>query len=106
MDGGTELAERVRGLEAKLVEARKAITLKDGELEDLRSQVDEARAEVGRTQREAAGKVRAMEQQLDNERVQAELAMLRALEALRTEHQLAIKREKDLMDDERRRMTS
>ena len=29
-------------VEAKLVEAREAITLKDGELEDLRSQVDEA----------------------------------------------------------------
>ena len=42
MDGGTELAERVGGLEAKLVEA-----CEDGELEDLRSQVDEARAEVG-----------------------------------------------------------
>ena len=90
MDSGTELAERVQGLEAKLAEAREAITLKDGELEDLRSQVDEARAEVGRAQREAAGKVRVMEQQLDNERVQAELAMLRALGALCAEYQLAI----------------
>ena len=32
MDSGTELAERVRGLEAKLAEAHEAITLKDGEL--------------------------------------------------------------------------
>ena len=90
MDGGAELADKVRSLETGLAEAREAIASKDGELEDLRSQINEAKAESERAQHEAAEKVRMLEQQLESERVQAELAHLRALEGLRAEHQLAI----------------
>ena len=106
MNGGTELADKVRSLETELAEAREAITSKDGELEDLRSQINEARAESDQAQHEAAEKVRVLEQQLESERVQAELALLRALENLRAEHQLAIQREKDAMDAERKRMSA
>ena len=80
--------------------------MKDGELEDLRSQLNEAKAETNQAHDEAAEKVRVLEQQLESERVQAELAHLRALESLRAEHQLAIQREKDAMDEERRRMSA
>ena len=106
MNGGTELADKVRSLETELAEAREAITSKDGELEDLRSQINEARAESDQAQHEAAEKVRVLEQQLESERVQAELALLRALENLRAEQQLAIQREKDAMDAERKRMSA
>ena len=90
MNGGTELADKVRSLGTELAEAREVITSKGGELEDLRSQINEARAESDQAQHEAAKKVRVLEQQLESEHVQAELALLRALENLRAEHQLAI----------------
>ena len=62
MDGVTELAEKVQRLKNELAEAHEAITSRDGKLEDLHSQVDEAKAEAGRAQPEAAGKVQAIEQ--------------------------------------------
>ena len=43
---------------------------------------------------------------LESEEVQVERAQLRALESLRTENQLAIRREKDAMDEERKRMSA
>ena len=43
---GDSLADELRRLEAELAEAREAIASKDGELGDLRSQVDEAKAET------------------------------------------------------------
>ena len=102
--------DKVRSLETDLAKARGAIVSKDGELESLRPRIDEAKAESDRAidpvQREAAEKVRTLEQQLESERVQAELAMLRALEALRADHQLASQREKDAMDEERKRMSA
>ena len=101
MNGGTELADKVRSLETKLAEAHDAIASKDGELEDLRSEFNEAKAESDRAQRDAAEKVRVLEQQLESEHVQAELALLRALENLHAEHQVAIQREKDAMDNKR-----
>ena len=106
MDGGAELAEKVRSLEAELAEARGEIASKDGELEDLRSQLDEVKAESERAHHEAAGKIRELEQQLESERVQAELVHLRALKRLRAEHQLVIQREKDAMDEERKRISA
>ena len=57
VDGVTELAEKVQRLKNELAEAHKAITSRD-----LHSQVDEAKAEAGRAQPEAAGKVQAIEQ--------------------------------------------
>ena len=42
---GDSLADKLRRLEWELAEAREAIASKDGELGDLRSQVDEAKAE-------------------------------------------------------------
>ena len=101
MDGGAELADEVRSLETELAEARGAISSNDGELEDLRSQITKAKAESERAQREAAEKVWMLEQQLESECVQAELAHLRALKGLHTEHQLVIQREQDAMDKER-----
>ena len=110
MDGETDLADKVRSLETDLAKARGAIVSKDGELESLRSRIDEAKAEsdreIDRVQCEAAEKVRTLEQQLESECVQAELAMLRALEALRANHQLASQREKDAIDEERKRMSA
>ena len=89
MDGGAELAEKVRSLETELAEAHGKIASK---------------AESERAHHEAAEKIRELERQLDSERVQAELVHLRALERLRAEHQLAIQREKDAMDEERKRI--
>ena len=43
---------------------------------------------------------------MERERVQAELALLRALENLCVEHQVVIQREKDAMEDERKRMSA
>ena len=106
MNGGTELADRVRSLETELASAREAIASKDGKLEDLRSRVDEAKAERDRAQHDAAETARILEQQLESERVQAELKLLRALKNLRAEHQLVIQREKDAMDEERKRMSA
>ena len=78
------------------------IALKDGELEDVRSRVNEVIAERDRTQHKAAEKARVLEQQLESDCVQVELKLLCALENL---HQLAIQREKDAMDEERKRMS-
>ena len=47
MDSVTELAEKVRSVKTELAEAREAITSRDGELEDLCSQVNEVKAEAG-----------------------------------------------------------
>ena len=105
MDGGAELADKVRSLEAELAEVRETIVSKDEELDNLRSQLNEAKAESDRAHHKAAETVRVLEQQLESERVQAELTHLRALESLRAEHQLAIQREKDAMDEERKRMS-
>ena len=44
--------------------------------------------------------------QLECENVRVELAILHAVETLPTKHQLAIQREKDGMDDDRRRMSA
>jgi chromosome segregation ATPase len=93
-------------LETEIAEARGQIVSRDGELEDLRSQLNEANAESERAHTGAAAKVRELEQQLESERVQAELLHLCALERLRAEHQLAIQREKDAMDEERKRMSA
>ena len=43
MDGGTDLADKVRSLEAELARAREAITTKDGELVDLHHEVNKAK---------------------------------------------------------------
>ena len=103
---GDSLADKLRRLEAELAEAHEAIASKDGELGDLRSRVDEAKAETERMQRDTTERMRLLEQQLESERVQSELAHLRALEKLRAEHQLAIQREKDAVDEERQRMSA
>ena len=66
----------------------------------------EVKAESARAHHEAAGKIRELEQQLESERVQAELVHLRALKRLRAEHQLVIQREKDAMDEERKRISA
>ena len=100
-----EVADKVRSLETELAKASDAITSKDDELKDLRCKLNEAKAESDLAQREAAKKVRVLEQLLEREHVQAELALLRALKNLRAEHQVAIQREKDAMEEERKRMS-
>ena len=80
---GDSLAEQLRRLETELAEAREAIASKDGELVDLRSQVDEAKAETDRLHCDTTDRVRVLEQQLESESVQAELFHLHALEKLR-----------------------
>ena len=45
MGGGNELAEKVQSIETQLAMAHKA--LKEGELEDLHSQANKAKAEAG-----------------------------------------------------------
>ena len=103
MDERTDLAERVQRLEEEVAAARATIASKDEELRDVRSQCELA---VEKAQREAAGKVSAVELQLESERTQAELTRLRALEALRVEHHAAVQREKDAMDSERTRLSA
>ena len=107
-DVATEMSEQsVDDLEKELVEARRSIEAKDEEVRDLRSQLEEAESKAEGAQQEAQEKelaCRTLEQQLETERLQAEVKLLRALESLRDEHQKAIQREKDAMDEERKRM--
>ena len=70
----------------------------------LRSTKPKQRTE--RVQRDTTERLRLLEQQLESERVQAELFHLRALEKLRAEHQSAIQREKDAVDEERKQMSA
>ena len=102
-----EETDEVARLKADLATARRAVEEKDRELSELRTAIDHTNAEAAGAKAEAEKHsltVRTLERDLENERLRADLAMLRALENLRSEHRDELEREKEQMKEERKRM--
>ena len=96
---GTEAEQ----LKAKLEELERALTQlqtqKDEEIQQLRDVAEEAQANLKLEQQRSA----SLEQELKSAALEAELDRHKALDALRAEHQRAIEREQNLVEEEKRR---
>ena len=93
MDSGVELAK----YGVWRLNLLKPVKQSSVEMASWRTCINEAMAESERAQHVAAEKVGMLEQQLESEHVQVELAHLHALKGLCA---LVIQREKDAMDEE------
>ena len=96
---GTEAEQ----LKAKLEKLERALTQlqtqKDEEIQQLRDVAEEAQANLKLEQERSAN----LERELKSAALEAELDRHKALDALRAEHQRAIEREQNLVEEEKRR---
>lgn len=90
-----QLEALVAQLRTENTELTRVSTEKDNQLSDLHSDLQESRASTERLQK-----------QLDDSQLVAELEHLRAVDKLREEHQLALRREQALVDSEKERVKS
>ena len=96
---GTEteqLKARLEELERQLTQFR---TEKDEEIQQLRDKAEEAQANLEQQLRHSV----SLEQELKSAALQAELDRHTALDTLREEHQRALEREQELVEEEKTR---
>ena len=101
------MEEEVTRLNAELTEAQKVSAEKDKELRELRLELGRARTLAEEAQADAKERslaAKGLEKELETERLRSELAVLRVVENLCTEHRRELEKEKELMSEECKRM--
>ena len=101
------LERQIEQLQADLVIAKEELKKKEEQLEEMKVNMEQtalSALEAGNKANEYFEEMKYLQQQLEDERIHAELSMLRTVNELHLEHQRSLQAEKERLDRERFKM--